>query len=277
MTPTPSFAAYVGAHWAAVIIYVIATVVNVYALLFRSGPAERWSYRLVFAGWVIHSAVICYWWWITGHGPYLTRNEVLSSDAWIALTVFMGFQRLYPRVRPASIVVFPAVFLMIALGLFFDVQIRTLPPTFSGIWLVIHIAFYKIALGTILIALACSVFLILKKRTTFSWLQRLPDLETLDLHAYRFAGFGFIIWAIAMLAGSIWAYKSWGRFWGWDPVENWSLITWILFGIHLHLRRFFRWSGERAAWFYVVCFIFSLVALFYTSHLNTSIHMEYFR
>ena len=271
------FAAYVGFHWGAVVIYVVATIVNVAGLVFRRERAERASYLILAPGWLIHSGVLAWWWGVTGHGPYLARNEVLSSDAWIALTVFLIFQRLFPRVRPASVIVFPAVFLMIALGLFFDVQIRSLPPTFTGIWLVLHIAFYKIALGTILIALACSVFYILKRRTSLSWLGRLPELPSLDLHAYRFAGFGFIFWAIAMLAGSIWAYKSWGRFWGWDPVESWSLVTWILFGIQLHLRRFFRWSGERAAWFYLLCFVFSLVALFYTSHLNTSIHMEYFR
>ena len=149
--------------------------------------------------------------------------------------------------------------------------------TFRSIWLVIHIGLYKISLATLIIALAFSLFYLMKRRSNAPWLLRLPDLPMIDVYAYRFAGFGFIFWTIGMLAGSIWAYQSWGRFWGWDPVETWSLITWIVFGIYLHLRRFFGWQGERAAWFYLGCLVLSLLALFYTSHLNTSIHMEYFR
>ena len=107
------------------------------------------------------------------------------------------------------------------------------------------------------------------------WLQRLPDLDTIDTYAYRFVGFGFIFWAIAVLTGSIWAYQSWGRFWGWDPVETWSLITWISFGIYLHLRRFYGWKGEKAAYFFIACFFISVISLFFTPYLESSIHSGY--
>ncbi len=270
-------ALYTGLSWLAVFLYVLATIANVAGVLFRKDKPEVFSYRLAIGGLLPHSIAIAYWWRIVGHGPYMAPSEVLASDAWIVMVLFLLFTRLYPRVRPASIVVFPATFLMQALGLFYNPGIRSLPPTFRGIWLIFHIGFYKIALATIIIASAFSLFFILKKRSTAQWLQRLPEPAAIDIYAYRFAGFGFIFWAIAMLAGSIWAYQSWGRFWGWDPVETWSLVTWIVFGIYLHLRRFFGWQGERASWLYLGCLVLSLLALFYTSHLNTSIHMEYLR
>lgn len=264
-------------NWIAVLSYVLATVANVYGVLFKNDVVERRSYWAAGTGMVVHSAAILYWWRIVGHGPYMAPSEVLSSDAWIAICVYFVFSRIYPRIRPTSIIVFPAAFLMLALANFYNPGIRSLPPTFGGIWLVFHIAFYKIALGTLIIAFAFSIFFLLKGRSHAPWLMRLPEPASIDLYAYRFAGFGFIFWAIAMLAGSIWAYKSWGRFWGWDPVETWSLITWLFFGIYLHLRRFFRWNGERAAWFFVFCFIMSLVSLFVTSHMGSSIHAEYFK
>lgn len=271
------FAVYTLLNWVAVFFYILATIGNTWGIVFRRERAERVGYRLMEVGLFFHTAALLYWWRVTGHGPYLARNEVLSADAWIALTVFLIFVRLYPKIRIASLLIFPSVFLLIALGVFFSPHITTLPPTFKSVWLAFHITFYKIALGTVIIACAFSIFYILKKRKTFPWLDRLPDLDVIDLYAYRFAGFAFIFWAIAMLAGSIWAYQSWGRFWGWDPVESWSLLTWILFGIYLHLRRFYRWSGEKAAWLYLLCLVFSLIAIFYTAHLSTSIHAEYFR
>ncbi len=273
-----SVATYVVLNWVAVFFYVLATVVNVYGVIFKNEKMERLGYWPAVGGMLVQSAAILHWWRIVGHGPYMAPSEVLSSDAWIAMFIFFLFLRVYPRIKPASIIVFPAVFLMLALAVFYNPGVRSLPPTFGSVWLIFHITFYKIALGTLLIALAFSIFYLRKSRPApAQWLQRLPELDGIDLYAYRFAGFGFIFWGIGMLAGSIWAYKSWGRYWGWDPVETWSLISWLVFGIYLHLRRFFRWNGSKAAWLFVFCFIVSLVALFVTSHMGSSIHAEYFK
>ena len=266
-----------GLHWAAVVIYIFATLFNTAGLVFQKEKAERRGAIFVLAGLLVHSLAILYRWQASGHGPYMSRYEVMSADAWIIMATYLFCARIYARVRPVSLLVFPAVFLMIALGLFFNPEIAKLPPTFRSIWLVLHVTFYKISLATVLIALAFSMFYILKTRTRLEWLGRLPTLEVIDAYAYRFSGFSFIIWAIGMLAGSIWAYQSWGRFWGWDPIETWSLITWIAFGVHLHLRRFFRWQGERAAWFFIFCFLLSITALFLVSLVQTSVHSEYFR
>ncbi|CAG0986988.1 Cytochrome c biogenesis protein CcsA [Geobacteraceae bacterium] len=271
-------ATYVILNWTTVFFYVLGTTVNVYGTLFRKEKPERFSYWITSVGLACHSASLLFWWRVVGHGPYMAPSEVLSADAWITLCMFLLFMRFYPRIKPASIVVFPVVFLMVGLATMSSPGIRTLPPTFGGVWLVFHIAFYKIALGTLVIALAFSIFYLLKDRPApAAWLQRLPDLPNIDLFAYRFAGFGFIFWAIGMLAGSIWAYKSWGRYWGWDPVETWSLMTWLIFGFYLHLRRFFRMNGRRASWFFIFGFLIALVAQFLTSHMGTSIHAEYFR
>jgi cytochrome c-type biogenesis protein CcsB len=273
-----AIAVHVILNWVAVFLYVVATVANVYGVLFRKQRLENFSYWPLFAGIVTHSASIVLWWRMVGHGPYMAPSEVLSSDAWIALLMFLVFLRVYPKIKPASIVVFPSAFLMLALANFYDPGIRSLPPTFGSVWLVFHISFYKISLATLIIALAYSIFHLLKNRPEPApWLARLPSQEAVDLFAYRFAGFGFVFWGIGMLAGSIWAYKSWGRYWGWDPVETWSLITWLLFGCYLHLRRFFRWDGTRAAWLFIFCFVMSLVSLFLTSHMGSSIHAEYFQ
>lgn len=267
----------VSVHWIAVVVYVLATISNVWGVVFTKKKAVHWSYFLAYLGLAIHGLVLLYRWVITGHGPYMARYEILSSNAWVLLVLFFVFGKVYPKIKPASIVVFPATFLLIALGLFFNPEMTRMPPSMRSIWLVLHVLFYKISVATILVALAFSLVLILKTRTSYTWLERLPSIEVVDVYAYRFAGFSFVFWAIAMLAGSIWAYQLWGRFWGWDPVETWSLITWGAFGMYLHLRRFFGWKGERAAYFYILCTFVSIVALYFTPLLETSIHSEYFK
>jgi cytochrome c-type biogenesis protein CcsB len=271
------FAIVIALHWAAVVLYVTAAVTNSAGIVFDKKKAESTSYFIVIAGLAFHTMGLAYWWQLAGHGPYMGRFEVLSSYAWVFLSLFLLVRRIYPKTGFTSIVVFPSVFLTVALAIFMSPDIKKLPPTLRSIWLVLHVTFYKIALGTLLVALALSVFYILKRRTTMKWLDRIPERETVDLLAFRFAGFGFIFWAIAMLAGSIWAYQSWGRFWGWDPVETWALLTWGMFGVYLHLRRFFGWTGERAAYLFIVCFALSIFSVFFAPLWESSIHAEYFR
>ncbi len=264
-------------HWAAVVIYAIATVFNASGLIFKKERAERISYYIVTAGLLIHGGALLYRWSVAGHGPYMVRYEVLSSNAWVALFLFLVFARIFPKIKPVSVFMFSATFSLIAISLFHDPAMRKVPPTLNSIWLVLHVIFIKISLGTLLIALAFSMFYVLKKRTRIQWLQKFPDIETMDVYAYRFAGFGFIFWTNATLSGAIWAYQSWGRFWGWNPIETWSLITWIFFGIYLHLRRFFGFKGEKAAYFFMFCFLISIASLFLVPLIQSSIHSEYFR
>jgi len=264
-------------HWIAVILYSFASLANTAGLIFKKKRLEKAGYGLIISGLFVHSAALTSRWLASGHGPYVTPYEVMSSNALIVLVAFLVSVRIFPRIRFASILVYPGAFLMLATGIFSSPEIARLPPTLSGIWLILHVSFYKVSLGTCIIALTLSLLYILKNRTKLNWLNQLPDLNVLDTYAFRFAGFGFTFWAIGLLTGSIWAYRSWGRFWEWDPVENWSLFTWGLFGLYLHLRRFFGWKGEKAAYLYLLCFFMVVFMFFFTSLLSTSIHSAYFQ
>ncbi len=75
----------------------------------------------------------------------------------------------------------------------------------------------------------------------------LPPAAVLDRLAYRTIAFAFPIWTFAVIAGAIWAQEAWGRYWGWDPKETWSFITWVIFAGYLHARATVGWKGRRAA------------------------------
>jgi cytochrome c-type biogenesis protein CcsB len=92
----------------------------------------------------------------------------------------------------------------------------------------------------------------------------LPASAVLDRLAYRIIAFAFPIWTFAVIAGSIWAEQAWGRYWGWDPKEVWSFITWVVFAAYLHARATVGWRGRRAAVIAVVGFaalVFNLYAV----------------
>ena len=89
--------------------------------------------------------------------------------------------------------------------------------------------------------------------------DRMPSARRLDDLAYRTTAFGFPIWTFAIIAGAIWAQSAWGRYWGWDPKETWSFITWVIFAAYLHARATAGWRGRGAAWIGVVGLVALLV------------------
>jgi cytochrome c-type biogenesis protein CcsB len=94
----------------------------------------------------------------------------------------------------------------------------------------------------------------------------LPSAAALDRVAYRVIAFAFPIWTFAVIAGGIWAQEAWGRYWGWDPKETWSFVTWTIFAGYLHARSTAGWKGRRAAVIAVVGFI-SLLITYYAVNL----------
>ncbi|HVF07733.1 MAG TPA: c-type cytochrome biogenesis protein CcsB [Actinomycetota bacterium] len=93
-----------------------------------------------------------------------------------------------------------------------------------------------------------------------------PSAAGLDRLAYRLIALAFPIWTFAVIAGAIWAQNAWGRYWGWDPKETWSFITWVIFAGYLHARATSGWKGRRAAVIALVGFT-SLLVTYYAVNL----------
>jgi cytochrome c-type biogenesis protein CcsB len=93
-----------------------------------------------------------------------------------------------------------------------------------------------------------------------------PSAAGLDRLAYRIIALAFPIWTFAVIAGAVWAQEAWGRYWGWDPKETWSFITWVIFAGYLHARATSGWKGRRAAAIALVGFA-SLLVTYYVVNL----------
>ena len=75
---------------------------------------------------------------------------------------------------------------------------------------------------------------------------------------------GFIFLSIMIVAGAIWANEAWGRYWGWDPIETWSLISWVVYAGYLHANLTLGWKGTRCAWYAVLALpvmVFTLIGV----------------
>ena len=98
-------------------------------------------------------------------------------------------------------------------------------PLLQDYWMTIHppVMFIGYAATAIPFAFAMAA---LWRRDYGNWAAR----------AFPWALFAFLVLGAAILLGGYWAYKTlgWGGYWGWDPVENASLIPWLLTTVLIH-------------------------------------------
>ena len=92
-------------------------------------------------------------------------------------------------------------------------------------------------------------------------LDRFPEARVLDELGYQLILLGFLFLSIGIITGAVWANSAWGRYWGWDPKETWSLITWFVYATLLHARLTRGWHGKRIA--YLSMFGFAAVIFTY--------------
>lgn len=264
------------AYWLAVAVYIAATVYMASGVFFNREHRLQRGHLLGGIGLIPHAVAISLHWYRSGHGPYLSQFESISSTVWISLALHALITIRLPRLKALGLLLLPVGFLLLGLAIMTNPAITYLPGSFQTIWLVFHIFFNKLAFGAIMLALGCAIFYLVKcQRGDQGFLQRVPDLATLDLYAYQFCGFCFAFWTITVIAGSIWANKSWGRYWAWDPIETWSVITWLCFALYLHLRRFHGLKGKKGAYFLIGCFAVVLLTLFLIPVITKTVHTEY--
>lgn len=142
----------------------------------------------------------------------------------------------------------------------FYVAVADLVPALHSWWFVVHIVAASIAGALFNIGALLSILYLVRSRTdargtTRGWLAQLPSPRKMDLWAYRTTAAGFPLWTFAIAAGAVWAQYAWGRFWGWDPKETFSLVTWVIVAAYLHARLTAGWKGTRAAILLIIAFV----------------------
>lgn len=263
--------------WLGVGLYIAGAVLQIGSVVLERPRWLRRGLAVAGLGLVPHGAAIAVRWAAVGHGPYILRYEVLTSNAWVAVAVLVAVLAARPRWAAVSIAGMPLAILSVALALFSNPEARELPPSLRSVWLVFHVIFAKVSAAAFLVSLGAAVIMLVSTREPRPpWLARAPGVPVLDAIVVRAAGFGFIFWTVTIAAGAIWGNQSWGRYWGWDPIETWSLVSWLTWGAFLHVRFFLKPSQTTTAWLTVACFAIFILALLILPFFISSLHSAYF-
>ncbi|WP_436786767.1 c-type cytochrome biogenesis protein CcsB [Yinghuangia sp. YIM S10712] len=226
-------------------------------------------------------------------GTLIARGFAVKRAPWgnmyefsvsVALMVVAAFLILLTRRKVRWLGLFVLLPVITTLGVAVTVlytDSQQLVPALHSYWLWIHVSTAIVSFGAFHIGALASILYLMKDSHTKrmavpsgssgpssppktrpwdSMIERLPSPASLDKTAYRVNALIFPLWTFAVVAGAIWAENAWGRYWGWDPKETWSFITWVAYAAYLHARATGGWKGRNAAWlslFAFACFLFN--------------------
>lgn len=151
-------------------------------------------------------------------------------------------------------------------------------PALKSNWLTIHVSTAILAYAGFAISFGLGIMYLIRLRTEQEGAKpsrlaaHLPASEQLDNASYKMIGFAFPMLSLCIITGAIWANYAWGAYWSWDPKETWSLITWIIYAVYLHMRLLRGWKGKRAAWMCVLGFAAVLFTFFGVNYLLPGLH-----
>jgi len=232
--------------------YLIASVLGLFALKYANTTLYRVMMGFYFGGLALHVYGFALRCLIAGRPPV---SNMYESVIWVGFgAVFFGliFELIYRKrffALSGAASGFVCLVLMDTIPILlgntelpgFGSDIAPLQPVLrDNFWLTVHVLTITLSYA------AFKLGWVLGHVTLFSHLFR-PNqkAEHHELHQfiYRALQVGVLLLAIGTILGGVWAYYSWGRFWGWDPKENWALIALVTYLIFLH-GRFAGWWGN---------------------------------
>jgi cytochrome c-type biogenesis protein CcsB len=194
---------------------------------------------LAFVGLVVGFGVMSWGlatrWMVAGRIPASNMYESLLWLAWgVGLFAVVAFAAMRGSGRLVVLNANAMAALTMALTdlLPIDRFIHPMPPVLSGTpWLAIHVpiimvGYSVLALGLVIAHMQIGFTIFAPRRRDLT--DKMYDLLYWYMHV------GNILLIAGILTGSIWAASSWGRYWGWDPKEVWSLVAFLAYMAILH-------------------------------------------
>ena len=238
----------------AVTIGVVAATTGVYLanVWIKKKALDRLASAFFFGTLCVLTWVIAQRYIEAGRPPFKTLFESLILFGWCVSIVYVAIERFY---RLALLGTLTAVFVLSVLTyaiLKADVDIITLPAALQSGWFVPHVVVYFLGYAALFVGTALAVIYLIRPQATVTFTNlRGEKVVPYAQLMHTVVKFGFALISVGLVIGALWAKSAWGDYWVWDPKENWSLITWLIYIVYLHVRTTPKWQEKHSAWLLV--------------------------
>lgn len=217
------------------VVYLLSFLV----VLFSGIGKRKWAYisglALLLLGFAAHTTGLGLRWVVAARAPVSDMYESLVFMGWGAIAIGLLLEAVY-RKRYFALVAGLMGFLslMFAERLPLDSSINPLVPVLAHTsWLSIHVMTIMLSYSAFALTMAFGHVVIAIQLFRPGKTEQLRTLSSL---LYKALQVGLLFLAAGIVFGAIWANESWGRYWGWDPKETWSLITFFVYLAIVHGR-----------------------------------------
>lgn len=206
-----------------ILFYFFSNITGYFSYFFKKEKLSLYSFYLFYVAIFFNTVVFFFRWIYTGHIPTIGNYENVLMGSWILGILILFFLKKGKNFLPFLFSISLNLILM-GFGFFYYSSPSPLFASLKSIWLFIHIIFAWLAHSAFIVSAGIAIAYLIKEEKKYEEIM------------FRVVGFGFIFDGLMIVAGSIWAKDLWGSYWSWDPVETWSLISFLLYGLILHLK-----------------------------------------
>ena len=239
----------------------------------KAATASLWC---TMAGFLLHGGYFVIRWTESGRIPVTNFFEAINFLGMGIILVFLIMEFRF-KIAALGSFMLPLVVILMIPAATLSSNIEELKPILKSGWLGIHTSLAVLGDAAFAFAFIIGIMYLIQERQLKSKhlgaiFHRLPSLEVMDTLSYKAISFGWPLFTLGMITGSLWAESAWGTYWSWDPKETWSLITWAIYLVLLHLRTI-GWRGRKMAFLSILGFLFVLASFFVVSRIGFGKHV----
>ncbi len=249
--------------WTAIVLFALSTVLSLYTTVFKKAKAMDASFYISVLAFGSLTLAVFFRLQAVGNLPVAGPYESSLGGVWFIMAFYIVGSLRFTGIRTAGVALFPICLLILGYGIMSKPVLAPMAAAVRSIWLYVHVLFAWLAFGSFSICLGLGVLYIMKTgNSRGEFLKKIPEPERLEELAFKYLLFGFITDAVMIASGAMWAKNLWGHYWNWDPVETWSLLTWLVYGLIIHLRLTMGWRARRFVWLLILAFPLMVITYF---------------
>jgi len=217
------------------IFYLIAFLLFLVSFYVSSRLWYWTSFGFALAGFAYHSYGLLMRGMVSHRAPVSNMYESVIFVGWGIIAIAIAYELLYRDRWFAAVASGLGVLTLILADILpFDSNIEPLVPVLrSNYWLIVHVLTITLSYSAFALAMGLAHI----NLWVYFYKPNHKDLlKKMSLFIYRVLQIGVVFLAAGTILGGVWAAESWGRFWGWDPKETWSLISLLGYLAILHAR-----------------------------------------
>lgn len=218
------------------LILVVIFFIQIFKPSFEFKIITKIFFGILFLAFITHTLGLILRWHISGHAPWSNGYESMIYISWATMIAGLIFMKKSPLTLSVTALL-AGVTLLTAHMSWMNPEITNLVPVLKSYWLTIHVAtitasYGFLGLGTMMGFLNLCIMIFRNKE---NHIRVNLTIKELSLIIEMSLIVGLVLLIIGNFLGGIWANESWGRYWGWDPKETWTLVTIIVYSFILHM------------------------------------------